>query len=470
MSNNHVEFIDDDDGQNIIPANDNKNIQLNNNNNNNNNNSNIQQQPIFDVYEQITETNIISFYNIAKTSNDSLMMKKVRKFISSSKISYVLKLYQDTLINLPELKEIAYLHIIKNLDELKEDDVKNMTYDTLVRLLSTDPYPSIITYNVESKLLDILLCWFTENENKTDDIAFMACWNKINKQSVLSPFVLTNLTSTKQYKRLESELSKEVVPLFVSNFKLPKNVICRTLTIKPNTILTREEEENLKVGDKVDALDVKNTWYIGTVKAIGTNAVLITFSGWKENSDEWLSFGQNKLAKYGSYTEGIEHDKTISRRDCECNKCQFERQQFKKKTGCGELNCTIHKKGDDYDIDNYDILESQIKNEIQNNIFNVPTNMEDSNDKHIVNVLSSLSSLMGGKVKLTIENEDNDDSDSCDEDERNDNEYDSENEESANLKLENENTPLNINELCNLLNSFSISSNNNNNNNNNSET
>jgi predicted amino acid dehydrogenase len=67
---------------------------------------------------------------------------------------------------------------------------------------------------------------------------------------------------------------------------------------------TEAWRQELKVGSLIDCLDTVHKWYTGSVVEVKGEIVKMTFEGWSNRYDEWISRSSERIASYKSIATG----------------------------------------------------------------------------------------------------------------------------------------------------------------------
>ncbi|AYV80649.1 MAG: hypothetical protein Harvfovirus4_13 [Harvfovirus sp.] len=277
--------------------------------------------------EVVSVSNICEHYNGAVLAKDEKKLQLVVKFVKKMTASDVLKVFAMEQKLDAGLCEILNKTLMRGIFHIASNELTKMSYETLLMLLSRNDYEFSKMdnkYDLENALCTLMVSWFGHHPQESS-IRYKECFNKLRK-SLLNPSSVGRLTTCVQFKALENELAVEFVLLF-SNLALNKKHSQNQRTLddlfkeaNPEKIMSEVVCKGIKVGDMVDAKDKQGMWYVAKVIDVTAISAYVSFSGWSDKDNEWITFSEKRLAPRANITNGELHTTNL---DCTCNKCKF---------------------------------------------------------------------------------------------------------------------------------------------------
>jgi hypothetical protein len=181
-----------------------------------------------------------------------------------------------------------------------------------------------ITEECETRFLEI---------TEECETRFLECWSLLNHNLLPIKFY-AELYDTKLYAsdNIKNKINTLIVKqlLYMAGKKMSDitkdNCKQRWEITKENKEKTKtmsiSEMTELKIGDLIDARDIHENWYVATVVNISETHIKIHFNNWDIKYDENINKSENRIAKYGTFTEKNEHIVSTKEKQCTCVSCK----------------------------------------------------------------------------------------------------------------------------------------------------
>ena len=284
-------------------------------------------------HETVNIQNVYTFFDIAFTTvNKNNEYECCNKFINNLSIEDIVTvLNQGKDVN-HQVSKALYNKLIKNLNIIPTSVINKMNFDILFQFISRKDYP-YVPFKLELTLAHIVSVWLEKNDNTCTETQYKSLWNNIIHE-LINPKTIAMFVKSKHYHTLKSEIGPDAA-FYLANtllqfHKTTKKERWETydnkndqdpLVIIPELVLSMNINE-LKQGDLIDCQDLHNRWYVSTVREITSTDILVNYSGWSENFDEWIPINSNRIMPFGKITTGKQHNANHADGEkCDCAKC-----------------------------------------------------------------------------------------------------------------------------------------------------